>query len=106
MIERNYGRFLQSEIDTQLGLLMSSDKVVADRPRVAVAGRKPSTLSPRLTVRAEKPLWNKASPTGFEPTSVVVGEKPKTTENPHGSSLSASSRSTRRIPKTARKDPS
>jgi len=67
MIEQNYGRFLESEVDAQLQL-MAGANATTDRARKA-AGRwgKPSTLSPGLTVRAEKPLENKASPTGFEP---------------------------------------
>ncbi len=38
-------------------------------PAAAVQGTKSQTLAPRFDVGAEKPLWNKASPTGFEPVS-------------------------------------
>jgi len=55
------GRFLESEVDAQLQL-MAGANATTDRARKA-AGRweKPSTLSPGLTVRAEKTLKNQAS---------------------------------------------
>jgi integrase len=65
IIERDYGRFLASEIESQLQLLAEPANTREQR-RTAVRHPKASTARAGLTVRAEKPLWSKASPTGFE----------------------------------------
>ena len=48
---------------SQLALLQNPEVVRA----AAVGPGKSQTFGRRLDVGAEKPLWNKASPTGFEP---------------------------------------
>ncbi len=70
MIEKHYGKFLEGQTEAQLRLLMGPVGSTAER-RVSVApGPKPATLRRRFPVRAEKRLWDKASPTGFEPVGV------------------------------------
>lgn len=62
MIEQHYGRFLASRVDDQLALLSGST--------VAREEAKTATFGGGLQFRAEKPLRNIASPTGFEPVAV------------------------------------
>ena len=62
MIEQRYGRFLRHRAEDQLRLLGA--------PPAQVSGpktRKGETFGETFPLTAEKPLWNKASPTGFEP---------------------------------------
>ncbi|MBI1814070.1 MAG: site-specific integrase [Deltaproteobacteria bacterium] len=63
MIEQHYGRFLASRVDDQLALLSGSSVAAKVGRRVA----KTATFGGGLQFPAEKPLWNIASPTGFEP---------------------------------------
>jgi hypothetical protein len=62
MIAQDSGRFLASRVDDQLRLL-SGSPVTTDERRVA----KTATFGGGVQFQAENPLWNKASPTGFEP---------------------------------------
>ena len=62
MIEQRYGRFLKHRAEEQLRLLESGP--AADSSPDTTKGE---TLDSRFHLSAEKPLWNKASPTGFEP---------------------------------------
>lgn len=65
MIEQHYGRFLASRVDDQLAMLSAPAMPAEIRPRMA----KTASFGGGLQFQAEKPLWNKASPTGFEPVS-------------------------------------
>jgi len=56
-IEKHYGRFLARDAEAQLRLLASG----------GAGSEKPSTLSTRLTVPAEKSFRNGVVPTGIEP---------------------------------------
>ena len=62
MIEQRYGRFLKHRAQDQLRLLESAPPV--DSSPDATKG---GTLDSRFHLGAERPLWNIASPTGFEP---------------------------------------
>jgi hypothetical protein len=77
MIERSYGRFLEtSGFDPLQALSADADAVRAGIRQAAAQGfravpgkrrRKPSTFAPGLTVGAEKAAKNKVVPTGLEP---------------------------------------
>lgn len=58
MIEQHYGRYMGDEPDWI---------EVLEAPPLAVGDAKPVTGGGLSLVGAEKPLWSKASPTGFEP---------------------------------------
>jgi integrase len=60
MIEQHYGRFMGDEPDW----IECGEPRESARPAV-----KPVTKPVTESFGAEKPLWNKASPTGFEPVS-------------------------------------
>ena len=58
-IEQHYGRFLASRVDDQLALLSAPASRAGVEPRM----RKTATFGGGLQFQAERPLWNKASPT-------------------------------------------
>jgi len=64
-IEQHYGRFLASRVDDQLALLATP----AVATQVELRKQKTATFGRGLQFSAENPLWNEASPTGFEPPS-------------------------------------
>lgn len=59
MIETRYGRYLERDSERELKLLSAAG--------TARRSQKPVTFGGGSPVLAETPLWNKASPTGFEP---------------------------------------
>jgi len=69
MIERSYGRFLASHVDEQLALLQRPDQQISTPALAVGAEAKMQTRGAGFAVPVEKPLWSKASPTGFEPVS-------------------------------------
>ncbi len=69
VIERSYGRFLQSHVDEQLALLEGYRAGEPDTDLAAASGAKTQTFDQGFAVPRQKPKWNKVSPTGFEPVS-------------------------------------
>ena len=67
MIESHYGRYLERDGERELQLLMGSDAEQVAERKVATRQAKMATLGAGSPFSAEKPSWNKASPTGFEP---------------------------------------
>ena len=65
MIERHYGRFLSGSAAEQLELIEAREQ----RSQGLTEKAKVVTLAAGSPNFAEKPLWNEASPTGFEPVS-------------------------------------
>ena len=65
MIERHYGRFLSGSAAEQLELIEARER----RSQGLTEKAKVVTLAAGSPNFAEKPLWSKASPTGFEPVS-------------------------------------
>jgi len=69
MIESHYGRYLERDGERELQLLMGSDAAPVEERKVAARHAKTVTLGAGSPFSVEKPLWSKASPTGFEPVS-------------------------------------
>jgi integrase len=68
MIERDYGRFLEDQVEAQMTLL-AGGSTERHRRQAAAGGAKPATFAGGSPVWAENPLQNKVVPTGFEPVS-------------------------------------
>jgi hypothetical protein len=106
MIEQHYGRFAAGQAEAQLALLAGLSMPGAERREAAAVGAtQPSTFDPRLTVAAKKPLWNQASPTGFELHSPEPSKEPKSAAKSPESSLSALSDVTTVDPRMSRDFP-
>jgi hypothetical protein len=67
MIEKHYGRFVQTHAPAQLALLMGSDADTEKAAVGAVRGAKPATVAAHIAAAARKPLQIEMVPRGFEP---------------------------------------
>ena len=67
MIEKHYGRFMQTHAATQLALLMGAKTAHPAHQMLAVAAEKPATVAGFLPLGAKKPLQIQMVPRGFEP---------------------------------------
>jgi hypothetical protein len=112
MIESHYGRYLERDGERELQLLMGSDAVPIQERKVARRHAKMVTLEVGSPFLAEKPLWSKASPTGFEPLPAgttlrgLTHRKPRRILDVHClRHLDDPSRNVPKRPETARVDP-
>jgi integrase len=67
MIEKHYGRFMQTHAATQSALLVGAQAGRAARPVQSLAAEKPDTVAGFFQNAAEKPFENQMVPRGFEP---------------------------------------